>query len=107
MMTRMLVSAALAAAALIAAPAAAAPEGSTYLVFVPHGDLDLATPAGERTLERRLDAAARSVCETGSTLREKIAAQSCRAAFARAGQPRISEARRDAGRTMGMQLASR
>lgn len=106
MMTRMFVSAALAAAALFSAtPAAAAAEGDTFLVFIPYGDLDLATEAGEQELQRRLDAAARATCETGSTLREKISAKACRVTFARAGQPRIAQARLASER--GVQLASR
>jgi len=59
--------------ALTAAPAFAAP------VSVQYSDLDLATATGQKTLDRRLDSAAREVCgydriTTGSRLRSTEAA---------------------------------
>lgn len=94
MMTRLFVSAALAAAAALfsAAPAAAAAEADTFLVFIPFGDLDLTTEAGERALESRLEAAARQTCAAGSTLRERIAARACHVQFERAAQPKVEQA---------------
>lgn len=59
--------------ALTAAPALAAP------VAVQYDDLDLTTASGQKTLDRRLDSAAREACgydrmTTGSRLRSSEAA---------------------------------
>lgn len=56
MRIRPLIAASLAAATLIATPAFA------ESVRVEYKDLDLATDAGQKTLQGRLDAAARQVC---------------------------------------------
>jgi UrcA family protein len=49
------------AAASVALPAAAA-DAPRVSVRVEYSDLDLATPAGQEELERRLDRAARTIC---------------------------------------------
>ena len=89
-MTRTLASAALAAAALLAAAPAAAETPSRFLVFVQHGDLDLATAAGQRTLDRRLREAARQTCGDQGRL-DRI--DECRAAFREAGRSKIEVVR--------------
>jgi UrcA family protein len=53
------VAAGFATIGLGAAPAAA---GQLDAVLVPHQDLNLANPAGQATLDRRISAAARQVC---------------------------------------------
>ena len=92
-MTRTLVSAALAAAILAAAPAVAAPremQSPAYLVFVPTGDLDLASRADQHKLERRLRKAAREVCgdQSAPGVNEWRLVRNCRASFAAAAHPR-------------------
>ena len=49
----------------IAAPAAATDRADTDTVEVSFDDLDLADPAGQRRLDRRIDAAARRLCGSG------------------------------------------
>lgn len=61
--TYALAAAALAGAAI--APATAAPVARTTMT-IQTADLDLDTPAGQRTLDRRIQAAARQVCRSGS-----------------------------------------
>lgn len=58
-----LAAAALLGLALTSAPAFAAEQTE---VKVAYADLDLTTPEGQRTLERRLDTAARKACGYGS-----------------------------------------
>ena len=55
-------------------------DPQTYVSMVRTSDLDLASPAGERKLERRLAMAAREVCGTASDvdLRGKKAVRECR-----------------------------
>ena len=57
---------ALAAAALTSWPASAhtihISDDGRYRISIPYGDLNLASPAGARTLEGRLKAAAKAVC---------------------------------------------
>lgn len=60
-----ILAAALGAAAVFAAPAAAEAPAT---VAVKYSDLNLSTDAGQRQLERRIDAAARSICEVDSAL---------------------------------------
>lgn len=52
--------------AAAAAPAAAATGETPRSAVVSYADLDLASQAGKKTLENRVRAAARTVCETGS-----------------------------------------
>lgn len=72
----LLSTAATAATAAIAAPAIEAPTAT-----VRYNDLDLASPAGARQLERRIAAAAASVCPTGDNYRLETLriANQCRA----------------------------
>lgn len=60
-------SAAIAGAALIAAPATAGPKLSQknvgQSVAVSYADLNLGTVAGQKALERRINAAAKKVCQ--------------------------------------------
>ena len=63
-----LAAAGLAGAAItpaLAAPASPAPAGQ-MTVPIATADLDLDTPAGQRTLDRRINAAARQVCRSVS-----------------------------------------
>lgn len=62
-MTKLLILAALATSSL-AAPAFAEPV--TQTVVVEHGDLDLATPAGAKSLQHRVWRAVVAVCGTTS-----------------------------------------
>jgi UrcA family protein len=72
------------AAALSASPAAAhtihISDDGRYRLSVPYGDLNLASPAGVRTLEGRLNAAAIALCgtSTGIGVAEARAARACR-----------------------------
>ena len=50
------------AAAFLAAPAYAQPVPDTGTRIVAYADLDLATDAGRRTLDRRIDAAVADAC---------------------------------------------
>lgn len=61
----------IAAAITIATPVAAeTPPQSPHQVTVSYADLDLATPAGAEALNRRVQAAARSVCPRDPGLAE-------------------------------------
>ncbi|KHK89624.1 UrcA family protein [Novosphingobium malaysiense] len=82
------IAAALIGLALTAAPAMAG-AGDASKVRVEYKDLDLTTADGQRTLERRLDAAARNACGyetrvTGSNLPSMHARQCYRQAKSRA-----------------------
>ena len=100
-----IVSLALAAAAAIAATPASAGnaqinEDGSYKIQVPYADLNLASPAGIRTLEGRLKGAANLVCSTneGFNLNALRAANACRDTIADAARPQIAQAQRGAGR---------
>lgn len=67
MLIRIVLPAAMLAAALII-PAAA--QAETLSVAVPFGDLDLTKEAGRRTLDTRLERAARKVCGGAAPVRE-------------------------------------
>tara|TARA_A100001391_G_scaffold136353_2_gene95054 strand:- start:19212 stop:19523 length:312 start_codon:yes stop_codon:yes gene_type:complete len=54
---------AIAASALALAPAVSAAEADQNSVRVTYTDLDLTTPEGEAELDRRIDSAAREVCQ--------------------------------------------
>ncbi|MDP8912005.1 MAG: UrcA family protein [Pseudomonadota bacterium] len=77
-------SLAIATAALSASPAVAhtihISDDGGYRISVPYGDLNLASPAGARTLEGRLKAATNAVCGTPrvSGLAEARAVGACR-----------------------------
>ena len=69
---------AIAAAALALAPAVSAAETGQRTTGVTYSDLDLTTPEGVAELDRRIDTAAREVCEadrqqTGTRLRSREA----------------------------------
>jgi UrcA family protein len=96
------------AAALASAPVAAQPVTivgeAPRVAHVGFADLDLTTDAGVRTLERRVDGAARDLCdETGvQTLALRIARKSCfdeARADGREQVARIAQSRR-AGATL-------
>lgn len=86
------VSVAILSAAAVAAvgPARAAPPAE-YLMFVPYGDLNLASDAGSKTLERRMKAAAHQLC--GSTqapgLAELESVNACRDRVFAAARPKM------------------
>ena len=88
-------SALIATAAIGAAPAfAQAPGGEINVRLVRIADLDLASEAGRRTLERRLANAAREVCGTASDadVEGKNAVRKCRdATLAKARLHRVAE----------------
>jgi UrcA family protein len=48
-----------------AAAPAFAQDFDRMIVSVPYGDLDLATPEGQKALDRRVEKAVRTVCRTG------------------------------------------
>lgn len=50
------------AAAALAVPAAPAPAAETFTALVTFADLDIATPEGRQTLERRIAEAVTEVC---------------------------------------------
>lgn len=110
-MTKTIFAIAIAAAsAFAAAPASAQqPVQGEYLVFVPYGDLDLASAGGTETLDRRLKAAANKVCGVTQApgLVEHFAVRSCRADVLNAARPQVSKAMasRETGR--GAQIAVR
>jgi len=65
-------------AATAAAPAFAAPEPGPRTAQVSFADLDLGTAAGQRTLDKRIEKAARSVCrqvsvQTGTRIMDQDA----------------------------------
>lgn len=66
-----------AASGVIAAPASA----EEVSVAVPYADLDLATPAGEAALARRIETAVKTVCEKPDVRDLKVAAawEACKA----------------------------
>ncbi|WP_379548661.1 UrcA family protein [Qipengyuania sp. DSG2-2] len=55
-----------AAAAVLAAPASAGSPAPAGSIVVQHADLNLATVEGQKTLDRRINAAARKVCQFSS-----------------------------------------
>jgi UrcA family protein len=72
------------AAAAMATPAHAA-DAERMTISVPTADINLATAAGQRTLDRRLQKAARTVCRTDSlTVGSRIMTQEARECLARA-----------------------
>ena len=87
-------SLALAAAAIAAAPAAAQSESESYMLFVPYGDLNLATSEGSKALEGRVKATANRVC--GPTLAPGLAearrVASCRSGILSAARPQVERA---------------
>ncbi|WP_137680498.1 UrcA family protein [Aurantiacibacter suaedae] len=72
---------AIAASALALAPTVSAAEGEQRSTRVSYADLDLATAEGVAELDRRIDSAAREVCEadrqTTGTRLESRAAREC------------------------------
>ena len=91
---RILMAAALAAATL-AAPALAAPGYEQGQVRVQTADLDLATAAGQRALERRVEMALTRLCgmPVFHTRDELDALDACRADALKAAAPQIDAAR--------------
>jgi UrcA family protein len=92
------VSIATAAAMLAAGATHAAPAGSsdTYAVRIATGDLDLASPAGQATLQGRIGRAANLVCGPSPVvpLAQAIAVESCRVSLARSVASRLDLAQR-------------
>lgn len=82
------------AVALSASPAAAAPAVDTATRTVRIDDLNLATPYGLAVLDRRVDAAARSVCKISgartAALGERAEPRSCIIAAKTAAARRIA-----------------
>ena len=90
-----------AAAAMLAAGAAqAAPAGNgdTYSVRIPTGDLDLASRAGQTTLQGRIERAADLACGRSPIvpLSQAFVVESCRASLIRAVNGRVALAMRQA-----------
>lgn len=77
---KIILASALATAALIKGVPALAEPGPMAVSIVPTADLDLATQAGQRTLEQRLVTAAHAVCDTASAadLKSRNAERECR-----------------------------
>ena len=90
-----------AAAAMLATGAAhAAPIASddTYSVRIATGDLDLASRAGQNTLQGRIERAADLACGRSPVvpLSQAFVVESCRASLIRAVQGRVAVAMRSA-----------
>ena len=90
-----------AAAAMLATGAAhAAPTASddTYSVRIATGDLDLASRAGQTTLQGRIERAADLACGRAPIvpLSQAFVVESCRASLIRAVQGRVAVAMRSA-----------
>jgi UrcA family protein len=90
-----------AAAAMLAAGAAqASPAGTgdTYSVRIATGDLDLASRAGQTTLQGRIERAADIACGRSPVvpLSQAFVVESCRASLIRAVQGRVALAMRSA-----------
>jgi UrcA family protein len=86
---------ALAAAALVAPAAhAGSPAHENFVVFVAYDDLNLASAAGARTLENRIDAVADRMCGTPKApgLAETRRLDGCRASVTKSARPQISQA---------------
>lgn len=87
-------SLALAAVAIAAAPAAAQPESGSYMVFIPYGDLNLASSDGSKAFEGRMKATANRICgpalAPGLTEARRVA--SCRSNILSAARPQIERA---------------
>jgi len=103
--TAALLLAAAAAAGFTAAPAQAAPTG--YIVSVSASDLNLASAAGRRALDARIDAAADRLCgyQGVVSLRDMAAARDCRDTFVKSARSRTRSA--SVAAAAGTQLASR
>lgn len=84
-MTRLIFASATFAAVLLAGAASAAEWR------VPVGDLDLSTPRGASTLDRRIDRAAFDACRGGSPLQQSR----CRTAFRAEAMDNLRPALRD------------
>ncbi|MEP2735296.1 MAG: UrcA family protein [Erythrobacter sp.] len=82
-------------AALIAAPAFAgtpAPQSGAQSAAIYYADLNLDTAAGQEQLERRIDAAARKVCNVGKhRTGTRIPSAGSKACFAKARQSARSQ----------------
>ena len=92
---KILLPLALAAAALSASPAGAhtiqISDDGRYRISVPDGDLNLATPAGVRTLEGRLKAASNAVCGAPRAMgvAEARAGEACRRDVLAVARPQL------------------
>ena len=88
----------LAAAAALSTPQSAQPAEAAPTAEVRYGDLNLATPEGERALARRIAGAERQICgDVGRTdvkMEQEIAA--CRAAVRANAAPKMMAAVRNA-----------
>ena len=105
------VTLAVAAIAVFAAlPAQAQTQAAeeSFVAFVPYGDLNLASAAGARTLENRIEAAADRICgfTQAPGLAEALRVQSCRDDVLNSARPQVGRAvaMKDDGRVA---LASR
>jgi len=92
------VSIAAAAAMLAAGAAQAAPadDGETYTVRIPTGDLDLASAAGQATLQGRISHAADVACGRSPVvpLSTAFGVESCRSSLIRRVHARVEVAMR-------------
>src|SRR4051812_17892958 len=83
----------LAAAAMLATGVQAAPAdtGDTYAVRIATGDLDLASPPGQATLDGRISRAADLACGRSPVvpLSQAFGIESCRATLVRAARARV------------------
>jgi UrcA family protein len=89
MQKSMIIAASLLATATLFAvtPGVAAAQASAQSATVSHADLDLATPEGQRRLERRIASAARKICgldtqDTGTRMAPRDASACYRTALA-------------------------
>ena len=87
---------ALAMAGFAAFPCQAQPNATEdgFIAFVPYGDLNLASAAGARRLEGRIEAAADRICGVPQApgLAEALRVQDCRDDVLNSARPQVSRA---------------
>ncbi len=95
-MKNIIALAALSVAGFAAVPCQAQPGAAEegFIAFVPYGDLNLASAAGARTLENRIEAAADRICgfPQAPGLTEALRVQDCRDDVLNSARPQVSRA---------------
>lgn len=95
-MKNIIALAALSIAGFAAVPCQAQPDAAEegFIAFVPYGDLNLASAAGARTLENRIEAAADRICgfPKAPGLAETLRVQDCRDDVLNSARPQVSRA---------------
>ena len=93
-MKNIIAIAALSVTAFAAIPCQAQPSQDGFIAVVPYGDLNLASAAGARTLENRIEAAADRLCgfPEAPGLNESLRVKDCREGVMNSARPQISRA---------------